>query len=96
MTLNVGALSTRVVPAGGVPPKQTYSSNEKEHYLSTDDFIYVRPLEPRRARSPDAGANTRGSRWIRSRRRLFAAHRFREGGNRADPQVKQGRVRRGP
>ena len=69
MTLTVGALSiggrpTRVVPARGVPPQKTYSSNEKEHSLSTDDFISVRPLEPRVARSPDAAANARGSRWI--------------------------------
>ena len=64
MTLTVGALSiggrpTRVVPARGVPPQQTYSSNEKEHHLSTDDFIYVRPLELSVARSPDARANAR-------------------------------------
>ena len=90
MTLTVGAFSiggrpTRVVPARGVPPQQTYSSNEKEHHLSTDDFIYVRPLELSVARSPDAGANARGSRWICSRRRMVAAHRFVKAETRADP-----------
>jgi OmcA/MtrC family decaheme c-type cytochrome len=49
MALTMGALSigggrmTRVVPARGAPPQQAYSPNEKEHYLSVDDFGYIRP-----------------------------------------------------
>jgi OmcA/MtrC family decaheme c-type cytochrome len=37
------ATTTRVIPARGTTPQGQYSPQAKEHYLSTDDFGYVRP-----------------------------------------------------
>lgn len=53
MALTVGALSigdgqtirtrTRVVAPRDTTPQQAYAADQKERYLSTDDFAYVRP-----------------------------------------------------
>src|ERR1022692_2618310 len=38
-----GGRSTRMVPARAGTPQQAYGINQKERYLSTDDFNYIRP-----------------------------------------------------